>query len=219
MSSSAARTIAGVGHLVDLTPDVTVRRGDRAQDTARDRTAHPGSTRARCSAACRRCRRAAADRSPPSACRRKRPVRPRSRKCSTIGDRGSEIGIAGSGSGTSEGPIVVGPALSNARRSALDRSGSAALAACGSFGACSSCSSFGSSCAAPLICCGIMSSTSDGTANESLTVLPVPDSCSELISAIAFGSFVILPSARSPWTTWRRLSADASSLVRRGASR
>ena len=58
-----------------------------------------------------------------------------------------------------------------------------------------------------------MSSTSDGTANESLTVLPVPESCSELRSAVAFGSFDILPSARRPWTTWRRLSADASSRV------
>ena len=40
-----------------------------------------------------------------------------------------------------------------------------------------------------LHCTGIMSSTSDGTENESVTVLPVPDSCSEFMSAIAFGSF------------------------------
>jgi hypothetical protein len=58
-----------------------------------------------------------------------------------------------------------------------------------------------------------MSSTSDGTENESLTVFPEPDSCSEFMSAVAFGSFVIRPSARRPWTTWRRLSAEASSLV------
>jgi hypothetical protein len=48
-----------------------------------------------------------------------------------------------------------------------------------------------------------MSSTSDGTANDSCTFLPVPESWTEFRSAVAFGSLApdILPSASMPWTT------------------
>src|SRR5690606_13644040 len=38
------------------------------------------------------------------------------------------------------------------------------------------------------ICCGIIASTSPGRVNESATVLPLPDSWSELIRAAVFGS-------------------------------